>query len=40
MNYDVVEIFEEKVSGFKKNDQRPIFSKMLELAKEGAIDKI
>ena len=40
MNYDVVEIFEEKVSGFKKNDQRPVFSKMLELAKEGAIDKI
>ena len=40
MNYDVVEIFEEKVSGFKKNDQRPIFSKMLELAKEGSIDKI
>lgn len=40
MNYDVVEIFEEKVSGFKKNDQRHIFSKMLELAKEGSIDKI
>mgnify|MGYP006079010101 FL=1 len=40
MNYDVVEIFEEKVSGFKKNDQRPVFSKMLELAKEGSIDKI
>ena len=40
MNYEVVEVFEEKVSGFKKNDQRPVFSKMLELAKEGSIDKI
>ena len=29
MNYEVVEVFEEKVSGFKKNDQRPVFSKML-----------
>ena len=25
MNYEVVEVFEEKVSGFKKNDQRPVF---------------
>ena len=40
MNYEVVEVFEEKVSGFKKNDQRPVFSKMLEMAKEGSIDKI
>lgn len=40
MNYDVVQVFEEKVSGFKKNDQRPVFSKMLEMAKEGSIDKI
>ena len=40
MNYEVVEVFEEKVSGFKKNDQRPVFSKMLELAKVGSIDKI
>jgi DNA invertase Pin-like site-specific DNA recombinase len=39
-NYEVVEVFEEKVSGFKKNDQRPVFSKMLELAIEGSIDKV
>ncbi|WP_252158858.1 recombinase family protein [Candidatus Arcticimaribacter forsetii] len=40
MNYELVQVFEEKVSGFKKNDQRPVFSKMLEMAKEGSIDKI
>mgnify|MGYP001580087293 FL=1 len=40
MNYEVVQVFGEKVSGFKKNDQRPVFSKMLEMAKEGSIDKI
>jgi DNA invertase Pin-like site-specific DNA recombinase len=40
MNYDVVEIFEEKVSGFKKNEQRPIFSKMLEDIKANKIDKV
>ena len=40
MNYEVVQVFEEKVSGFKKNDQRPVFSMMLEMAKEGSIDKI
>ena len=26
----IVDVFEEKVSGFKKNEQRPVFSKMLE----------
>lgn len=40
MGYNIYEIYEEKVSGFKKNDQRPVFSKMLEEAKNGKIDKI
>ena len=30
MGYTIVDVYEEKVSGFKKNEQRPIFSKMLE----------
>lgn len=40
MGYELVGVFEEKVSGFKKNEQRPIFSEMLEKIKEGSIDKI
>jgi DNA invertase Pin-like site-specific DNA recombinase len=39
MGYELVEIYEEKVSGFKKNEERPIFSKMLEEIEKGNIDK-
>ena len=40
MGYELVAIYEEKVSGFKKNEDRPIFSKMLEEIEKGTIDKI
>jgi DNA invertase Pin-like site-specific DNA recombinase len=40
MGYTVVDIYEEKVSGFKKNEQRPVFTKMLEDIKTNNIDKV
>jgi DNA invertase Pin-like site-specific DNA recombinase len=40
MGYELVGVYEEKVSGFKKNEDRPIFSKMLEEIEKGAIDKV
>lgn len=39
MGYELVGVYEEKVSGFKKNEDRPIFSKMLEEIEKGNIDK-
>lgn len=36
----VVEVFEEKISGAKKNNERPIFLKALEYAKENEIDML
>ena len=40
VGYNIVEVYEEKVSGFKKNELRPIFSKMLEDIKTNEIDKV
>ena len=40
MGYELVGVYEEKVSGFKKNEDRPIFSKMLEEIEKGYIDLI
>ena len=40
MRYELVGVYEEKVSGFKKNEDRPIFSKMLEEIDKGSIDKV
>ena len=40
MGYNIVEVYEEKVSGFKKNEQRPVFTKMLEDINTNQIDKI
>jgi DNA invertase Pin-like site-specific DNA recombinase len=40
MGYELVGVYEEKVSGFKKNEDRPIFSRMLEEIEKGAIDKV
>jgi len=39
MNYKVDEVFEEKVSGFKKNDHRPVFSRMLNWRKRDQLIK-
>lgn len=40
MGYELVGVYEEKVSGFKKNEERPIFSKMLEEIEKGFIDRV
>ena len=40
MGYKIVDVYEEKVSGFKKNEQRPVFSKMLEDIQTNNIDKV
>lgn len=40
MGYELVGVYEEKVSGFKKNEDRPIFSKMLDEIEKGEIDKV
>lgn len=38
--YELVGVYEEKVSGFKNNNQRPIFSKMLDELESQKIDKV
>ena len=40
MGYELVEVYEEKVSGYKRNEDRPIFSRMLEEIEKGTIDKV
>lgn len=40
MNYDVTGIFEEKVSGAKKNEEREELIKMIDFIKENKIDKV
>lgn len=40
MGYELVGVYEEKVSGFKKNNERPIFSKMLDDLESQKIDKV
>ena len=40
MGYELVDVYEEKVSGYKKNEDRPIFSRMLEEIEKGTIDKV
>jgi DNA invertase Pin-like site-specific DNA recombinase len=40
MGYKLIEVYEEKVNGYKKNEDRPIFSRMLEEIERGTIDKV
>jgi DNA invertase Pin-like site-specific DNA recombinase len=40
MGYELKGVFEEKISGYKKNEERPVFSKMLEEIENGSIDKV
>ncbi|NMH24086.1 recombinase family protein [Flavobacterium solisilvae] len=39
-NYDVVNIFEEKISGGKTNEERPQLMKMVDFIKTNKIDKV
>ena len=34
MNFDVVKVFEEKISGGKKNEERPILLEMIQKTKD------
>jgi len=40
MGYVVVQIYEERISGVKKNGDRPVLMKMLEDSKSGLFDKV
>ena len=40
MNFDVIDIFEERISGAKENDERPVLTKMIEFVKQNNIDKV
>lgn len=40
MNYDVVNIFEEKISGGKTNEERPQLMEMINFIKSNKIDKV
>ena len=39
-NYDVVNVFEEKISGGKTNEERPQLMKMINFIKSNKIDKV
>ena len=39
-NYEIVKIFAEKISGVKKNTERPALMDMIEFVKQSAIDKV
>jgi DNA invertase Pin-like site-specific DNA recombinase len=40
MNYSVLGVFEEKISGAKKNYERPELMRMIDYVKENKIDKV
>lgn len=40
MNYEVVNVFEEKISGGKTNEERPELMKMINFIKTNKIDKV
>jgi DNA invertase Pin-like site-specific DNA recombinase len=40
MNFEVVKVFEEKISGAKENDERPVLLNMIKFVKENDIDKV
>lgn len=40
MGWDVVKIFQEKISGAKKNEERPVLLDMVDYIKKNKIDKV
>lgn len=40
MNYDVVNVFEEIISGAKKNEERPELMKMIQYIQQNKVDKV
>lgn len=40
MNFDVIDIFEERISGAKENEDRPVLLNMIDYVKKNNIDKV
>ncbi len=40
MGYEVVGVFEETISGAKKNEERPVFMELLDFVKNNKVDKV
>jgi len=40
LGYNIIKVFEEKISGAKKNEERPQLMKMISFVKKNKIDKI
>ena len=40
MKMEVVKVFEEKISGAKRNDERPVLMEMIQFIKKNKIDKV
>jgi DNA invertase Pin-like site-specific DNA recombinase len=40
MNFEVVKVYEEKISGAKENEERPVLQNMIKFVKEDNIDKV
>jgi DNA invertase Pin-like site-specific DNA recombinase len=40
MRYEVLDVFEEKISGSRKNEERPVLSKMIQYIKKNEVDKV
>ena len=40
MKMEVVKVFEEKISGAKRNDQRPVLMEMIQFIKKNKIEKV
>jgi DNA invertase Pin-like site-specific DNA recombinase len=40
MGWEVIKVFEEKISGGKKNEERPILLDMIQFVKENQVDKV
>jgi DNA invertase Pin-like site-specific DNA recombinase len=40
MGWEILKVFEEKISGAKKNDERPVLNDLIQFVKENNIDKV
>jgi DNA invertase Pin-like site-specific DNA recombinase len=40
MGWEVIKVFEEKISGGKKNEERPILLEMIQFVKDHQVDKV
>jgi DNA invertase Pin-like site-specific DNA recombinase len=40
MGWEILKVYEEKISGAKKNDERPVLNDLIQFVKENNIDKV